>query len=979
MYLEKVRIWNWRRFGEGKASKPAIEISFNKHLNVLLGENDSGKTAIIDAMKIGLNTNSQDVNWLREIDFYDLDKPIKIEYIYCDLSEAEEAYFFEWVHFVKDVSYLRVLLEAEQVQDLNKKTRITKNVSGGEEGRESPLTDDVKQLLTVTYLKPLRDAEVELSPGNRSRFAQILKSLSVFQENDGASKKEIEEILTNAFGEVQNIIDSPVIGKMQDLVESFFDKTRKRNPIILPKNMKFNEFLKKLELNLGEIGSGLGSSNLLFMAAELLLLSDNKFGPQIALIEEIEAHIHPQSQLRLIKYFERKSKEEGIQYILTSHSPILASSIALEHLILIYSNAAFPMKAGETLLETDDYKFLERFLDSTKSNMFFAQGIICVEGDAENLLLPAVAEVVGRSLHDYGVSIVNVGNLSCLPSSYFVRREEELMSLKLSSISLKLTIMMLCLLWIIPMKAAQAETTPQFLLNMTNNTSIVGNDIMISISGSQLQDLYAYEVNLTFDANKLQFKNAVSGLPGGFSVNPILDGNKLQLARTNVGASSGLNGDATLYTLTFKSIASGTADISLTGLTLVDSQLDSSEVVSSAKASIVITTGTGTGGGSNPSIPSNNDPNTTITLTPEMITNEGDGKVIVEVAEAVKVVKVPLNLFEIDGQTSLVVMNDNLKVEFPAGLLLELMGNMSEDQMRSSTISLTMTPLSTSDSKNLVTGAGDLAGANLNLASEVYEFKLELMNENNQSTLITKFTKPITLRFKVDPSANEKLVSIYYIGEDSTLKFIGGNIANGEIVAEVYHFSKYAAIEFNKQFDDVPNDHWASDVIKQLAAKQIVNGTSSTTFEPSREVSRADFTALLVRALKLTSKGDIAFSDVTESDWFFNEVAIAVKAGIVEGKSESFFDSAASISREEMITMLMRAYQIHHNETTTQESSNYNDENMISSWALPHVRSAKILKLVQGREGNLFAPHGVGNRAEAAQMIYNLMNLLETN
>ncbi|CAN7205921.1 AAA family ATPase [Paenibacillus sp. LjRoot153] len=425
MYLEKVRIWNWRRFGGGNASKPAIEISFNKHLNVLLGENDSGKTAIIDAMRIGLNTNSQDVNWLREIDFYDIDNPIKIEYVYCELSVEEEAYFFEWVHFVKDVSYLRVLLEAEQVQDLNKKTRITKNVSGGEEGREIPLTDDVKQLLTVTYLKPLRDAEVELSPGNRSRFAQILKSLSVFQENDGASKKEIEEILTKAFEDVQNIIDSPVIGKMQDLVESFFDKTRKRNPMILPKNMKFDEFLKKLELNLGEIGSGLGSSNLLFMAAELLLLSDNKFGPQIALIEEIEAHIHPQSQLRLIKYFERKSKEEGIQYILTSHSPILASSIALEHVILIYSNAAFSMKAGETLLENNDYKFLERFLDSTKSNMFFAQGIICVEGDAENLLLPAIAEVVGRSLHDYGVSIVNVGNLAFKRySSIFLRKNE---------------------------------------------------------------------------------------------------------------------------------------------------------------------------------------------------------------------------------------------------------------------------------------------------------------------------------------------------------------------------------------------------------------------------------------------------------------------------------------------------------------------------------------------------------------------------
>ncbi|CAN7370279.1 S-layer homology domain-containing protein [Paenibacillus sp. LjRoot153] len=553
---------------------------------------------------------------------------------------------------------------------------------------------------------------------------------------------------------------------------------------------------------------------------------------------------------------------------------------------------------------------------------------------------------------------------------------------KLSSISLKLAIMMLCLLWIIPVKAAQAETPPQFHLTTTNDTSIVGNDIMINLSGSQLKDLYAYEVNLTFDSNKLQFKNAVSGLPGGFSVNPILDGNKIQLARTIVGASSGVNGDATLYTLTFKSIASGTADIFLTGLTLVNSQLDSSEVTSNAKVSVVIggAGGGNSGSGDNPSIPSiplNNEPSTSITLTPDMITNDGDGKVTVEVTEAVKVVKVPLNLFEIDGQTSLVVMKENLSMEFPAGLLLELKNNMSEEQMRSSTVSLTMNPLSNSAAKNLITEAGVLAGANLNLASEVYEFKLELITENNESTLITRFTKPITLRFKMDPSLNEKLVSIYYIGDSGSLEFIDGNYRSGEIVAEIHHFSKYAAIEFKKQFDDVPREYWASDVIKQLAAKQIVNGTSSTTFEPNREVSRADFTALLVRALKLTSKGDIAFSDVTESDWFFNEVAIAVKAGIVEGKTESFFDSSASISREEMITMLMRAYQIYHNEAVTLASSKFDDENMISSWAMPYVKGAKILNLIQGRQGNLFVPQGVGNRAEAAQMIYNLLKLME--
>ncbi|MCE5169689.1 AAA family ATPase [Paenibacillus profundus] len=436
MYLDKIRIWNWRKFELLKNGDPSIEVSFNKHLNVLVGENDSGKTAIIDAIKVGLNTNSQDTNWILESDFFDTSVPIKIEYIFREMSEDEEAFLYEWIHFSENESVLRILLEAEIIKDLNGKTRVIKSLLGGEEDKESLISDNVRHLLSVTYLKPLRDAEAELSPGNRSRFAQILRSLSVFQQNDGAAKIEIEEILTKAFLEVQEKIDKPVLKQMDSVIQSFFDKTRARQPVIQPKHMKFDEFVKKLELNLGEVGPGLGSSNLLFMAAELLLLSENKLGPQLALVEEIEAHIHPQSQLRLIKYFERKSKEDGIQYILTSHSPILASSISLEHIILIYNNWAYSMQSGQTRLNSDDYKFLERFLDATKSNMFFARGIIFVEGDAENLLIPAFAEAIGKPLHDYGVSIVNVGNLAFKRyASIFLRTDEKLLNFPVSIVT----------------------------------------------------------------------------------------------------------------------------------------------------------------------------------------------------------------------------------------------------------------------------------------------------------------------------------------------------------------------------------------------------------------------------------------------------------------------------------------------------------------------------------------------------------------
>lgn len=84
------------------------------------------------------------------------------------------------------------------------------------------------------------------------------------------------------------------------------------------------------------------------------------------------------------------------------------------------------MKKGHTRLSNEDYDFLERFLDATKANLFFARGVIFVEGDAENLLLPAIAEVINRPLYKYGVSIINVGSLAFKRySSIFIRNNEE--------------------------------------------------------------------------------------------------------------------------------------------------------------------------------------------------------------------------------------------------------------------------------------------------------------------------------------------------------------------------------------------------------------------------------------------------------------------------------------------------------------------------------------------------------------------------
>ncbi|WP_394234174.1 ATP-dependent endonuclease [Niallia oryzisoli] len=424
MYLHSMKLWNWRKFAEDQNGECGIEIEFNNGLNVIVGENDSGKTAIIDAIKTVLSTNNQDVNWVTEQDFYEGSTNMKIECIFRCLSQREEAFFYEWLTIASEKTELRVTMEAEIYEDINKQKKIKKTVKAGAENLESGMEDIVRQLLSVTYLKPLRDAAAELSPGKRSRIAQVVKNLSDFAE-DSPDQKKIIDSFANAFDELKTVLNEPVLSKIGSTVEHFFEDNNKKEPEIRSKEMSFVEILRKLELNLGEVGTGLGSSNLLFMAVELLLLSEAEVGPKVALIEEVEAHIHPQAQLRVIKHFEKHTKDTGMQYIFTSHSPVLASSISLESIIFVYNKQAYPMKKGYTKLDKADYEFLERFLDATKANMFFAQGVIFVEGDAENLLLPAISEVIGRPLHRYGVSIINVGNLAFKRyTSIFLRSDE---------------------------------------------------------------------------------------------------------------------------------------------------------------------------------------------------------------------------------------------------------------------------------------------------------------------------------------------------------------------------------------------------------------------------------------------------------------------------------------------------------------------------------------------------------------------------
>jgi putative ATP-dependent endonuclease of OLD family len=170
---------------------------------------------------------------------------------------------------------------------------------------------------------------------------------------------------------------------------------------------------------------GLGTSNIMSMACELLLQKQKSDSSQFTLIEEPEAHIHPQRQMKLIRSLESSANDSSHQIIVTSHSPLLASVVHLENLVIVKSGKVYPMDVKSTKLAANDYKFLERFLDATKSNLFFANGVLIVEGSGEEILLPTLAKLIGRNLSDYGVSIVNVMSRGLIHYANIFKRSDD--------------------------------------------------------------------------------------------------------------------------------------------------------------------------------------------------------------------------------------------------------------------------------------------------------------------------------------------------------------------------------------------------------------------------------------------------------------------------------------------------------------------------------------------------------------------------
>jgi N-acetylmuramoyl-L-alanine amidase len=284
-----------------------------------------------------------------------------------------------------------------------------------------------------------------------------------------------------------------------------------------------------------------------------------------------------------------------------------------------------------------------------------------------------------------------------------------------------------------------------------------------------------------------------------------------------------------------------------------------------------------------------------------------------------------------------------------------------------------------SDSTESAVAAAAQAIGGIQIADAI-DFKVEAVGTNGKTVPVDFGNTYISRTLNVSKAVDSKKTTGVLFNETTRkLSFVPATFgtSNGKNVATLKRTgnSIYTVLELNKNFNDIAS-HWSLVDVQLLANKLVVDGVTDTIFEPDRNITRAEFAALVVRSLGLDANAAYSarFNDVASSDWYAGVVAAAAQAKLIDGYEDGSFHPNAQINREELAAMVVRAMRYAGLNTTVSASqqatllNRFMDADQIV-WAKAEIAAAIDAGLINGMTDTTIGSRQLATRAQSAAML----------